>query len=134
MVYKNLEKEILDITYSIHFSDDQFEYVKKNGELQTTNEKLKSLDEYIKMPIYSLKLSDLLIRCCTEIEALVKELTHEKDEDVKNTPTVDKGRPLDTGCRIKYLKSEWDLDKKIIIISCPNIFFVKEENKIITPF
>jgi hypothetical protein len=133
-VYKNLEKEVLELTYTIQFSDNQFEYIKNDGGRPLATEKLMSIFEYIKTPVYSLKSVDLLIRCCTEIEALVKELTRQKDGEVKNTPTVDLNKPLDMGCRLKYLKHIWNLDKKIILVSCPNMYFEKVENKEIAPF
>jgi hypothetical protein len=134
VVYKNLEKEVLELTYSIQFSDNQYEYLKNDGSRPEAAEKLLSELEYIKMPVYSLKSANLLVRCCIEIEALVKELTHRKDKEVKDTPTIASNKPIDMGCRLKYLKNIWSLDKKIILVSCPNMYFEKAENKEFTPF
>ncbi len=48
-VYKNLEKELLNLTYSIHIDDTQ-------------------------LSVYSSKILDLIIRCAIEIESISKEL------------------------------------------------------------
>ncbi len=48
-VYKSLEKELLDLTYSIHVDDNQ-------------------------LKVYSSKILDLIIRCAIEIESISKEL------------------------------------------------------------
>ena len=94
-VYKNLEKEVIELSYSVNFDDIQFEYH-------------NNVDgEHIRTPTYSVKIGDLLVRCCTEIEALIQELTRGKDKDVRETPTVDSSRPITTGCRLKYLHNIW---------------------------
>ena len=121
-VYKNLEKEVIDLSYSINFDDSQFEYIKS----QEGNN--------IKSPPYSVKIGDLLIRCCTEIEALIQELTRGKEEEVKKTPTVDSKRPITTGCRLKYLHNNWSLNKKVVIVSCLSMYFQQDENKSFYPF
>ena len=102
-VYKDLEEEILKLTYIIHFSDSQFEYIKEDGKMPVATDKLEKKSEYMKTPVYSLKIADLLIRCCVEIEALTKKMTQNIDEDVKSTPNTDKTKPLNTGSRLKYL-------------------------------
>jgi hypothetical protein len=121
-VYKNLEKEVIELSYSINFDDTQFEYL------------MNSDSKYIKTPPYSVKIGDLLVRCCTEIEALIQELTRGKDEEVKQTPTVDPSRPITTGCRLKYLHNIFGLDKKVVIVSCLSMFFNRGENKSFSPF
>jgi hypothetical protein len=121
-VYKNLEKEVIELSYSVNFDDIQFKYHKDNA------------GKYIKTPVYSIKIGDLLVRCCTEIEALIQELTRGKDEDVRKTPTVDSERPITTGCKLKYLHSIWGLDKKAVIISCISMYFMDQENKYFFPF
>ena len=121
-VFKNLEKEVIDLSYNINFDDNQFEYIKdKDG-------------NYIKTPPYSVKIGDLLVRCCTEIEALIQELTKGKDENVKKTPSVDSDSSITTGCRLKFLNHIWSLDKKVVYITCVNMFFKKEKNKSFIPF
>lgn len=121
-VYKNLEREIIELSYNVNFDETQFEYYKDES------------GKYIKTPTYSVKIGDLLIRCCTEIEALIQELTKGKDEDIQKTPTVDSKRPITTGCRLKYLHSIWGLDKKAVIVSCLSMYFKDDEYKYFFPF
>jgi hypothetical protein len=121
-VYKNLEKELLNLSYNVYFDDYQFEYKKD------------SQNNYVKVPPYSLKIGELLIRCCTEIEALIQELTKGQDNAVKNTPSVDKTKPITIGCRLKYLHYIWRLDKKVVLVSCSNMFFESKDNKSFIPF
>ncbi|GFH41972.1 hypothetical protein Hs30E_05230 [Lactococcus hodotermopsidis] len=52
-VYKNLEKEVLNLTYAIHFSDKQ-------------------------LNTYSNKIAELILRCGTYIESVSKELYKEE--------------------------------------------------------
>ena len=47
-VYKNLEKEIIELSYNIYFDDNQFDYV------------VDDKNNIIKTPPYSLKAGDLL--------------------------------------------------------------------------
>jgi hypothetical protein len=49
VIYKNLEREVLHLGDLIHFDDKQ-------------------------LSVYSIRISDLLIRCAVEIEAISKEL------------------------------------------------------------
>lgn len=121
-VYKNLEKEVIELSYSVNFDDTQFEYHKNDDGKQ------------ISTPTYSVKIGDLLVRCCTEIEALIQELTRGKDEDVRKTPTVDSLRPITTGCRLKYLNDIWGLEKKAVIVSCLSMYFENKDNKYFHPF
>ena len=122
-VYMNLEKELLELSYSISFDNTQFEYMEDDKK------------NHIKTPPYSLKIGDLLVRCCTEIEALIRELTKETDEEgIKKVPTVDSSRPITAGCRLKYLHHTLSLDKKVVLVSCSNMFFSKKDNKSFAPF
>ena len=123
-VYKNLEKEVIDLSFNVYFDDMQFEYIldKTDGE------------KYVKTPPYSIKIGDLLIRCCIEIEALTKEMTRCREDDIKKMLTFDKKKGITIAGRALYLKNLWDLDKKIIYVSSPNMFFQKEENLAFAPF
>jgi len=122
-VYKNLEKEILELSFIIYFDDAQFKYIKKGNK-----------QEYTKTPPYSLKIGDLLIRCCTEIEALIQEITVGQEEEIKSMFDLDKNEPITIGFRLKYINNLWALDKKLVNISCPSMFFQKKENQIFAPF
>lgn len=102
-VYKNLEKEVLELSNQVHFDDNQ-------------------------LSIYSVKISELLIRCSVEIEAISKDLFFK----VGGTEPTDGDLYFDTHC-IQLLEDNWLLSKKKLIISAPNIYFQQEENRILTP-
>ena len=102
-VYKNLEKEFLALSETIYIDDNQ-------------------------QSVYSMKIADLLIRTVIEIEAIAKELY------LKNSgnPIADEEMYFDTIC-INHLNNLWDLNKKIVFVVSPNLYFDKEENKVLRP-
>ena len=126
-VYKNLEREVLELSNQIHFSDNQLD-------------------------VYSIKIAELLIRCSVEIESIVKEVyiqnggKHyideknreyllEKDENGVELPDIPKNRRdlfFDTDC-IDYLENMWFLSKKKVLVVASTFYFEKEENAILTP-
>jgi hypothetical protein len=98
-VYKNLEHQFVDLMFDIHIDDNQIN-------------------------VYSLKISDLILRAAIEIESIAKDLyslNHgTKTQQVKYDEDA-----------IKYLNQLWLLEKKVIIISSPNCYLT---NRIIYPF
>jgi len=108
-IYKNLEKEIIRLADTIHFSDDQ-------------------------LNVYSIHIADLLVRCAIEIESISKELYFIAGGEI--TPSDKLGNPrdlyFDTDC-IELLDSKWKLSKKEIIISASNFYFSDSQNIILTP-
>ncbi len=102
-IYKNLEREVVVLSNQIHFDDSQ-------------------------LTVYSIKISELLLRCVVEVEAIAKELYF------KNGGKNPSGRDLyfDTDC-LNLLEDKWTLSKKVIIVSSANFYFQQEENKILTP-
>ena len=98
-VYKNLEQEFISLSETIHINDSQQE-------------------------VYSMKIADLLIRTVIEIEALSKELYLEN----AGTPVRDEDMYFDTVC-IKHLNDLWKLEKKIVFVVSPNIYFDNDNNK-----
>lgn len=102
-VYMNLEQEFLNLADVIYINDDQ-------------------------QNVYSMRIADLLIRTVIEIEALAKELYL-----INGGPLVsDDEMYFDTVC-LAYLDSKWNLDKKIVQVVSPSIYFEKEESIILTP-
>lgn len=108
-VYKNLEKEFLQLSNYIHFSDDQAK-------------------------VYSLHIADLIIRCAVEIEAISKELYYSLGGNPKPLDKDGKERELyfDTDC-LALLESSWALSKKQIAVSAATFYFSDETNKCLTP-
>lgn len=102
-VYKNIEKEFLHLSETIYIDDFQ-------------------------QSVYSMKIADLLIRTVIEIEALSKDLYLENSGE----PVADKEMFFDTIC-INYLNNLWRLEDKIVLVVSPNVYFGKEENKVLRP-
>lgn len=102
-VYLNLEKEFLRLADTIFVNDNQQE-------------------------IYSMKIADLLIRTVIEIEALAKELYLANGGPV----LPDEEMFFDTVC-MKHLDNLWNLDKKMVLVVSPSIYYDKDENKVLTP-
>lgn len=102
-VYKNLEKEVLEISNQIHFDDNQTD-------------------------VYSIKISELLLRCCVEIESISKEIYFLEGGKKANNEYLF----FDTDC-LEFLENKLLLSKKTLIISSINFHFNKNENKIIKP-
>lgn len=108
-VYKNLEKEVLKIANYIHFSDDQTK-------------------------VYSMHIADLIVRCSIEIEAISKELYSKLGGNTNPTNADGSKRDLyfDTDC-LELLENNWRLSKKQIMLSASTFYFMKDENKVLTP-
>ena len=108
-VYKNLEKELVNLANIIHFDDKQ--------------EK-----------VYSVHIADLLIRSAVEIEALSKHLYEINGGNM--TPTDDQGNPrslfFDSDC-INELDLKWHITKKVVNVVASNFYFEKEENLVLRP-
>jgi hypothetical protein len=108
-VYKNLEKEVLEISNYIYFSDDQ-------------------------LGVYSLKNAELIIRAAIEVEGIAKSLYEQNGGNMNLVDNTGKNRDLyfDTDC-LNYLESSWKLNKKKVFVTSPYFYFDKDENKILTP-
>ena len=124
-IYKNLEKEVIDLSFNVFFDDVQFEYI---------TPKTKGNKKYIKSPPYSLRTGDLLVRCCTEIEAIILELTQGCEDEVKKISTFDKEKGITIACRALYLNDLLTLGNKTIYVSSSNMFFQNEDNLAFAPF
>lgn len=87
-VYKNLEKEFLELANFIHIDDDQLD-------------------------IYSMHIADLIVRCAVEIESISKELYKNLGGNMSPIDKERKPRDLyfDTDC-LNLLEQNWTLSKK----------------------
>ena len=102
-IYKNIERELIEISNIIHIDDNQ-------------------------LSVYSPKITDLLIRTVVEVEAISKELYFKNGGDKAN----DNQLFFDTDC-IDFLENKWLLSKKKVIVSAPNFYFNNEDNRVLTP-
>lgn len=102
-VYKNIEREIVELSNQVHFDDSQ-------------------------LTVYSVKISELLIRCVVEIEAIAKELYFKNG----GVCPADRDLYFDTDC-LNLLEQKWQLSKKKVIISSSNFYFQNVDNKVLNP-
>lgn len=102
-VYKNIEKEVVQLSNQIHFDDKQ-------------------------LSIYSVKISELLLRCSVEIESISKDLyfilggEKPSDEDLY----------FDTDC-LQLMEDRWKIGKKQLLISAQNFYFHHPDNVVLKP-
>ena len=108
-VYRNLEKELLQLADNIHFADDQ-------------------------VKVYSMHIADLIVWCSIEIEAIAKELYQILGGDSSPVDYDGNKRDLyfDTDC-LALLESKWHLSKKQLTVSSSTFYFTNGANKVITP-
>lgn len=102
-VYKNLEKELIELSNLIHIDDKQLD-------------------------IYSIKIAELLLRTSVEIESISKALYFENG----GSKPDDNKLYFDTDC-LDLLETKWKLSKKQVQISAPNFYFTLPENQVLTP-
>ncbi|MDR0971634.1 MAG: hypothetical protein LBM25_04535 [Bacteroidales bacterium] len=108
-IYKNLEKEVIELSNHIYFSDDQLD-------------------------VYSIKIAELIIRCSIEIESIVKELYEQNGGDMNPVDENGQKRDLyfDTDC-MDYIENKWKLSKKKVFVSATTFYFKEKENLELTP-
>ncbi|MDE6649167.1 MAG: hypothetical protein K2K45_04485 [Muribaculaceae bacterium] len=75
-----------------------------------------------------MKIAELLIRTVVEIESLAKNLYFSNG----GSKPDDKDLYFDTDC-MALLVDIWGIDKKVVLVSSPNIFLTEETNLILTP-
>ncbi len=97
--YLNIESEFNKLLQIVHIDDSQIN-------------------------IYSAKISELILRCASEIESLSKEL-------YKMYGGIKKGNIHFDYVALKHLEDKWLLSKKVIIISSLNTFLTQ---KVFNPF
>ena len=103
-IYKNLENEVISLSNKLHFCDKQ-----EN--------------------VYSIYISDLLIRTAVEIESLSKELYKAAGGNMRPLDEEGNERVLmfDTDC-IQFLDKNFGITKKRVNVVCPSFYFAKKEN------
>ncbi|MFN3138791.1 MAG: hypothetical protein ACE37L_13955 [Allomuricauda sp.] len=102
-VFKNIEREVVHLSNQIHFDDEQLD-------------------------IYSVKITELLIRTCVEVESISKDLYYILGGPKSNNNDLF----FDTDC-IQLLESNWKLSSKKVFISSSNFYFQLDKNKILIP-
>lgn len=118
--YLNLEKEAIELSKYIFFTD--VVNINSNGRVdtQTYNSQLETFSPYI---------ADLLVRCCVQIEAISKELYFDNGGTKLRG---DKNLYFDEDC-LKLIDMKWQTHNKIVMIVAPFFNLTKDENYILKP-
>lgn len=106
-IYQNLEKEILDMTDYIHFSE-------------------KNLN------VYSIKLANFILRANVECESLLKEL-YKKTEHFKKLSPKEQQKALEKNT-YREVNKVYNLDKKTIYIASEIFYFQDKYSEPFIPF
>lgn len=118
--YLNLEKEAIEVSKYIFFTDEVLVNGKGGIVAQSCNTQLETFSPHI---------ADLLVRCCVQIEAISKELYFD------NGGTKSRGDSsilFDEDC-LKLIDIKWQTHNKTVMIVAPFFNFVKDENRILKP-
>ena len=118
--YLNLEKEAIEVSKYIFFTDEVLVNGKGGIVAQSCNTQLETFLPHI---------ADLLVRCCVQIEAISKELYFD------NGGTKARGDSsilFDEDC-LKLIDIKWQTHNKTVMVVAPFFNFVKDENRILKP-
>lgn len=114
--YLNLEKELLEVAEYIYVTDEIF----INNKIKKCNTQLETFSPHI---------ANLIIRTCTEIEAISKELYFDFGG---NKQRGDTNLYFDGDC-LKLIDDTCNISNKIVLIVSPLFNLTDENNKIIKP-
>lgn len=118
--YLNLEKEAIEVSKYIFFTDEVLVNSKGGIVTQSCNTQLETFSPHI---------ADLLVCCCVQIEAISKELYFD------NGGTKARGDSsilFDEDC-LKLIDIKWQTHNKTVMVVAPFFNFVKDENRILKP-
>ena len=118
--YLNLEKEAIEVSKYIFFTDEILVNSKRGIVAQPCSNQLETFSPHI---------ADLLVRCCVQIEAISKEIYFD------NGGTKSRGDSnifFDEDC-LKLIDIKWQTHNKTVMIVAPFFNFVKNENRILKP-
>lgn len=118
--YLNLEKEVIEVSKYIFFTDE----VLVNGNNGVVAQACKT-----QLETFSPHIADLLVRCCVQIEAVSKELYFD------NGGTKVRGDSnifFDEDC-LKLIDIKWQTHNKIVMVVAPYFNLTKDENCLLRP-
>ena len=118
--FLNLEKEVMEVSKYIFFTDEKLVNNKTGVISQPCTTQLETFSPHI---------ADLLIQCCVQIEAISKELYHDNGG---TKPRGDKNLFFDEDC-LKLIDKKWNTHNKIVMVVAPFFNFTKKENYILRP-
>lgn len=118
--YLNLEKEVIEVSKYIFFTDEVLVNSKGGVVTQSCNTQLETFSPHI---------ADLLVRCCVQIEAISKELYFD------NGGIKARGENsifFDDDC-LKLIDTKWKTHNKVVMVVAPFFNLTKKENCILRP-
>lgn len=118
--YLNLEKEAIEVSKYIFFTDEVLVNSKSGIIVQPCDTQIGTFSPYI---------ADLLVRCCVQIEAISKELYFDNG-GIK--PRGDSTILFDEDC-LKLIDMKWSTHNKTVLVVAPSFNFTKNENRILKP-
>lgn len=118
--YLNLEKEAIEVSKYIFFTDEVLVNGKSGIVTQSCNTQLETFSPHI---------ADLLVRCCVQIEAISKELYFDNGG---SKARGDSNILFDEDC-LKLIDIKWKTHNKIVMVVAPFFNFTKDENRILKP-
>ena len=118
--YLSLEKEALEVSKYIFFTDEIIINSKGTTKVQSCNTQLETFSPHI---------ADLLVRCCVQIEAISKELYFDNGGRKQRG---DSSILFDEDC-LKLIDIKWQTHNKVVLVVTPSFNFSKEENRILKP-
>ena len=118
--YLNLEKEVIEVSKYIFFTDEVL--VNGNGGIVTQSCKTQ-------LETFSPHIADLLVRCCVQIEAISKEIYFDNNgTKVRGDSSI----LFDEDC-LKLIDIKWQTHNKIVMVVAPFFNFTRAENCILKP-
>ena len=118
--YLNLEKEVLELSRYILFTDEI---------LVNEDNRMISKNCDTQLNAFSPHIADLVVRCCVEIEAISKELYFENGGIKERGDT---SIQFDTDC-LKLIDKKWQTHNKTVLVVSPSFNFTKDINRILKP-
>lgn len=118
--YLNLEKEVLEASKYIYFTD--YRPINRGGCIVTESYNFQ-------LETFSPHIADLLVRCCTQIEAISKELYFDNGgSKIRGDTSI----YFDEDC-LKLADIKWNTSKKIVMVTASSFGFAKDENLFLRP-
>lgn len=118
--YLNIEKEILNLSKYIFFTDEKWWYSKKGNIVRQPCEQLETFSPHI---------ADLLIQCCVQIESISKELYFDNGGQKQRG---DSSLLFDVDC-LSLINTKWNTDNKCVMVSSSHFNLTNTDNKILYP-
>lgn len=118
--YLNLEREAIEVSKYIFFTDEVLVNTKDGIVSQSCKSQLETFSPHI---------ADLLVRCCVQIEAISKELYFENGG---TKARGDNSILFDEDC-LKLIDIKWQTHNKTVTVVAPFFNFTKDENRILKP-